>query len=189
MKIAFSHCTVISSNIQPFEELSNFQSLNSSILSSGNHCCYTSLPLKMTNSWRCRPLTEIYSMIIVHSYRPGFFLKVLHFSTMPNTRPLVPIPCIRPVSSIFHRSTYMTFLIAGRLKNGNHAYIASVVAPLTWAASIRRVWKVITRGLQRKKLSNQCFPMPVAEPSVRRIRLENIRICACVGAKPRISWI
>src|SRR6266699_6691760 len=69
MKIVFSHRTAISSDIQSFEELSNFQSLNSSIPSSGNHCCCISLPLKMTNGYRCRLLAEIYSMIIVYSCR------------------------------------------------------------------------------------------------------------------------
>src|SRR6266566_5083905 len=70
MKTIFNHCTTISSDVQPFEELSNFQSLNSSISSSGNHCCYTSLPLKMTRGYRCRPLAETYPMIVVYSYRP-----------------------------------------------------------------------------------------------------------------------
>ncbi len=130
MKTVFNHHTTISSDIQPFGELSNFQSLNSSILSSGNHCYCISLPLKMTNSCRCRPLTEIHSMIVVYSRRLGSFLKVLHFSAMPSIRLLTPIPCIRSVLSIFHRSAYMTFLIAGRSRNGNHVWITSVVALL-----------------------------------------------------------
>src|SRR6266699_1500448 len=87
MKTVFNHYTATSSDIQPFGEFSNFQSLNSSIPSSGNYCCYISLPLKMTNGCRCWPLTETYSMIVVYSHRPGSFLKVLRFSTMPNTRP------------------------------------------------------------------------------------------------------
>src|SRR6266581_570019 len=73
MKTVFSYRTATSSDVQPFGELSNFQSLNSSMPSSGNHCCYTSLPLKMTNGYRCRPLAETYSMIVVHSCRPGSF--------------------------------------------------------------------------------------------------------------------
>ncbi len=103
MKTVFNHCTTISSDVQPFRELSNFQSLNSSMPSSVNHCCYTSLSLKMIRGCRYRPLAEIYSMIVVHSHRPGSFLKVLHFSIIPNIRPLVLILYIRPVSSIFHR--------------------------------------------------------------------------------------
>src|SRR6266699_7169821 len=66
MKTVFSHRTAILSDVQPFEELSNFQSLNSSISSSGNHCCCTSLPLKMTRGYRCRPLAETYPMIVVY---------------------------------------------------------------------------------------------------------------------------
>ena len=139
MKIVFSHCTAISSDIQPFRELLNFQSLNSSMSSSGNHCCCTSLPLKMTRECKCRPLAETHSMIVVHSRRPGSFLKVLRFSTIPSTRPLAPIFYIKPVSSIFYRSAYITFLITGKSKRGNHTYIALIVAPLTQAASIRRV--------------------------------------------------
>ena len=189
MKTVFSYYTAISSDVQPFGELSNFQSLNSSMSSSGNHCCCTSLPLKMTKGCKCRPLAETHSIMVVYSRRPGSFLKVLRFSAMPNTRPLAPIPCMRPVSSIFHRSACITFLIAGRSKNGNHACIALIVTPLTRAASIRRVWRVLTRGLRRKKPSSQCFPTPVAEPPARRIRLANVRICTCVGARPRVSWI
>ncbi len=189
MKTVFNHRTATSSDVQPFGELSNFQSLNSSIPSSGNHCCCISLPLKMTNGYRCRPLAEIYSMIIVYSCRPGSFLKVLRFSAIPNTRPLAPIPCIKPVLSIFHRSAYITFLIAGKSRNGNYTYITSVIALLTRAASIRRVWRVLTRGLRRKKPSNQCFPIPVVEPPARRIRLANVRIYTCVGARPRVSCI
>src|SRR6266566_5808635 len=79
MKTVFSHRTATSSDVQPFGELSNFQSLNSSMPSSGNHCCCISLPLKMTNGCRCRPLAEIHSMIVVYSRRPGSFLKVLRF--------------------------------------------------------------------------------------------------------------
>ena len=120
MKIVFNHRTATSSNIQPFEKLLNFQSLNSSIPLSGNYYCYISLPLKMTNSCRYQPLAETYSMMVVHSHRPGSFLKVLHFSAIPSTRPLAPISCIKPVSSIFHRSACMTFLIAGRSRSGNH---------------------------------------------------------------------
>ena len=120
MKTVFNHCTAISSDVQPFEKLSNFQSLNSSILSSRNHCCCTSLPLKMTRGYRCWPLAETHSMIVVHSHRPGSFLKILRFSAIPRTRPLASISCIRPVSSIFHRSACITFLIAGKSKNGNH---------------------------------------------------------------------
>ncbi len=120
MKTVFSHCTTISSDVQPFGEFSNFQSLNSSISSSGNHYCYTSLPLKITKGYKCRPLAETYSIIVVHSHRPESFLKVLRFSAIPRTRPLVPIPYIKPILSIFHRSAYMTFLIVGRSKSGNH---------------------------------------------------------------------
>src|SRR6266699_3869785 len=111
MKTVFNHRTTISSNVQPFGELSNFQFLNFSMPSSGNHCCYTSLPLKMTSEYRCRLPTETHSMIIVYSYWPGSFLKVLYFSAMPNIRPLALIPYIRPVSSIFYRSGCITFLI------------------------------------------------------------------------------
>ncbi len=121
MNTIFNHITAISSDVQPFGELSNLQSLKTSMSSSGNHCCYTSLPLKMTRGYRCRPLAETHSMIVVYSCRPGSFLKVLVFSTIPNTRPLAPIPYIKPVSSIFHRSACMTFLMAGRSKSGNHA--------------------------------------------------------------------
>ncbi len=174
MKTVFSHCTIMSSDVQPFEELSNFQSLKASMFSSGNHCCYMSLPLKITSGYRCRLSAEIYSMIIVYLRQPGSFLKVLRFSTIPNTRPLAPIPCIKPVSSIFHRSAYITFLIAGRSKSGNHVYIASVVAPLIRAASIRRVWRVLTDGLHRKNPFNQYFPTPAIEPPARRIRLVNV---------------
>ena len=152
----------------------NFQSLNSSIPSSENHYYYISLPLKMTKGYKCRPLAETHSIIIVYSHRPESFLKVLRFSAIPNTRPLASILYIKPVSSIFYRSAYITFLITGKSKNGNHAYITSMVAPLIRTASIRRVWKVLTRGLQRKKLSNQCFLTPVAEPPARKIRLTNI---------------
>ena len=120
MKTVFSHRTAISFDVQPFGELLNFQSLNSSIPSSRNHCCYTSLPLKMTNGWRCRPPAETYSMMVVHSRRLGSFLKVLHFSAIPSIRPLVSISCIRSVSSIFHRSAYIIFLITGKSKSGNH---------------------------------------------------------------------
>ncbi len=179
----------MSSNVQLFGKFSNFQSLKASMPSSGNHCYCTSLPLKMTSGCKCWLPAEIYSMIVVYSRRPGSFLKILRFSTMPNIRPLAPIPYMSPVSSIFHRSACITFLIAGKSKNGNHAYIASVVAPLTRAASIRRVWRVLTDGLRRKNPSNQCFPTSAVEPSARRIRLVNIRICVCVGARPRTSWI
>src|SRR6266699_1307053 len=86
MKTVFNYRTVISSDIQSFEEFSNFQFLNASISSSGNHCYYISLPLKMTKGCKYRPLAEVYSMIVVHSHRPGFFLKVLRFSTIPNIR-------------------------------------------------------------------------------------------------------
>ncbi len=120
MKTVFSHRTVISSDVQPFKELSNFQFLNSSISFSGNHCCCISLPLKMTKEYRCRPLAETHSMIIVYSRRPGSFLKVLRFSTISNTRPLASIPYIKPVSSIFYRSAYITFLMANRSKSENH---------------------------------------------------------------------
>ena len=112
MKTVFNHRTAISSNVQPFGELSNFQFLNSSISSSGNHCCCISLPLKITNGCRCRPPAEIHSMMVVNSYRPGSFLKVFRFSVIPSTKLLAPVPCIRLVSFIFHRSAYMTFLIA-----------------------------------------------------------------------------
>ncbi len=120
MKTIFNHRIITSSNIQPFRELSNFQSLNSSILSSRNHCCYISLPLKIINSCKCQPSAKTYSIIIVHSRRPRSFLKVLHFSTILNIRLLAPIPYIKPVSSIFHRSVCITFLIAGRSKSGNY---------------------------------------------------------------------
>ena len=164
----------MSSDVQPFGKLSNFQFLKASIPSSGNHCYCTSLPLKMTKGCRCRPLVEIHSIIIVHSRWPGSFLKVLRFLTMPNTRPLAPIPCIKPVSSIFHRSAYMTFSIAGKLKSGNQACIASTIAPLTRAVSMRWIWRVLICGLRRKKPSSQYFPTPVAEPPVKRIRLANV---------------
>ena len=141
----------------------------------------------MTNGCRCRPLAETHSMIVVYSRRPGSFLKVLRFSAIPNTRPLAPIPCIRPVSSIFHRSACITFLMAGKSKSGNYACIASVVAPLTRTASIRRVWKVLTYRLHRKNLSNQCFLIPAVEPPAKRIRFTNIRIYACIGPKLRAS--
>ena len=146
-----------------------------------------SLPLKMTSGCRCRPLAEIYSMIVVHSRRPGSFLKVLHFLAISSTRPLASILCIRPVSSIFHRSACITFLIAGRSKSGNYICIALVIAPLIRTASIRRVWKVLTDGLHRKNPFNQCFPTPVVEPPARRIRLANIRIYIYVDVKPRTS--
>ncbi len=141
----------------------------------------------MTNGCRYRPLVEIHSMIIVYSRRPGSFLKVLHFSTIPNIRPLAPIPCIKPVSSIFYRSACITFLIAGRSRNGNHTWITSMMAPLTQAISIQRVWRVLTDGLYRKNPFNQCFPTPAVEPPAKRIRLANVRICACVGPRPRAS--
>ena len=131
MKTVFNHRTAMSSDVQPFGELSNFQFLNASISSSGNHCCCTSLPLKMIRRCKYRPLAEIYSMIIVYLRRPGSFLKILRFSAIPSIRLLAPMPYIRPVSSIFHRSAYITFLMAGRSRNGNHTWIASVVAPLT----------------------------------------------------------
>src|SRR6266699_477402 len=70
MKTVFSYRTAILSDVQPFGEFSNFQSLNSSISSSGNHCCCTSLPLKITKGYKCRPLAETYSIIVVHSHRP-----------------------------------------------------------------------------------------------------------------------
>src|SRR6266566_7864253 len=111
MKTIFNHRTAVSFDVQPFGKLLNFQSLNSSIPSSGNHCCYISLPLKMTKGCRCRLLAETHSMMVVHSRRLGSFLKVLHFSAISSTRPLAPMPCIRPVSSIFHQSACMTFLI------------------------------------------------------------------------------
>ena len=189
MKTVFNHCTAISSDVQPFEKLSNFQSLNFSILSSRNHCCCTFLPLKITNGWRYRLPAETHSIMIVHSRRPGSFLKVLHFSTIPSTRPLTPISYIKPVSSIFYRSACMTFLIAGRSKSGNHTWITSVVTPLIQTASIQRVWRVLIDRLHRKNPSNQCFPIPAVEPPARRIRFANIRICIYIGAKPRTSWI
>ncbi len=116
----FNHITIISSDVQSFKELSNLQSLKTSISSSGNHYCCTSLPLKMIKRYKCRLLIKIYSMIIVHLYRPGSFLKVLVFSTIPNIRSLALISYIKPVSSIFYRSAYITFLIAGKSKNGNY---------------------------------------------------------------------
>src|SRR6266566_4296367 len=130
IKTVFNHRTATSSDVQPFGELSNFQSLNSSIPSSGNHCCCTSLPLKMTNGCRCQPLAEIHLIMVVYLRRPGSFLKVLRFSAIPNTKPLTPISYIKPVSSIFHRSAYITFLITGKSKSGNHTCIASVIALL-----------------------------------------------------------
>ncbi len=126
-------------------------------------------------------------MMIVYSHRPESFLKVLRFSAMPSTRPLAPISCIRPVSFIFHRSAYITFLMAGKSKSGNHTWITSIVAPLTRTASIQRVWRVLTCGLRRKNPSNQCFPTPAVEPPPRKIRLTNVRICAYVGPRPRAS--
>jgi len=145
--------------------------------------------LKITNGCRYWPPAEIYSMIVVYLRRLGSFLKVLCFSVIPSIRPLAPIPCIRPVSSIFHRSVCMTFLMAGRSRSGNYVWITLVEAPLTRAASIRRVWRILTYGLRCKNLSSQCFPTSAVEPLARRIRLANIWICACVGARPRASWI
>ncbi len=120
MKTVFNYCITISFDVQPFEELSNFQFLNVSISSFKNYYCYISLPLKMIRGCKYRPLAEIYSMIIVYLHRPRFFLKVLHFLIIPNIRPLALIPYIRPVSSIFYRSVYMTYLMAGRSRNGNY---------------------------------------------------------------------
>ena len=120
MKTVFNHYIVVLSDVQPFKELSNFQSLNSSIFSSGNHCCCISLPLKIIKGYRYQLLAEIYSIIIDHLYRPGSFLKVLLFLTMPNIKPLIFIFCIKPVSFIFYRSACIIFLIAGRSKNGNY---------------------------------------------------------------------
>ena len=139
MKTVFNYRTIISSNVQPFGKLSNFQSLNSSIFSSGNHCCCIFLPLKMIKGYKYQLLAEIYLMIIVYSRRPGFFLKDLRFSAIPNTRLLASIFCIRLVSSIFHRSGCIIFLIAGRSKSGNYIWIILVVVSLIRAASIRRV--------------------------------------------------
>src|SRR6266566_2200077 len=73
---------------------------------------------------------EIYLIIIVYLYWPGSFLKVLYFSAISNIRLLAFIFCIRPVSSIFHRSVYITFIIAGKSRSGNYVCIASVVALL-----------------------------------------------------------
>ncbi len=120
IKTVFNHRTAVSSNVQPFKKLSNFQSLNSSIPSSGNHYYYISLPLKMTKDYKCRLLAETYSMIVLYSHRPGSFLKVSCFSTIPSIRPLAFIPYIKSVSSIFHRSAYIIFLITGKSKSGNH---------------------------------------------------------------------
>ncbi len=139
MKTVFSHYTIISFDVQLFKKLLNFQSLNSSMPSSGNHCCYISLSLKITNSYKYRPLAETYSMIVVFLYRLGSFLKVLRFSTISNIRPLALIPCIKPVSSIFYWSVCMTFLMTGKSKNGNHIWITSIVAPLIRTTSIRRI--------------------------------------------------
>ncbi len=189
MKTVFNHRTAILSDVQPFGELSNFQFLNFSMPSSGNHCCCTSLPLKMIKGYRCRPSTEIYSMIIVYSYRPGSFLKVLYFSIISNIRPLASISYIRPVLFIFYRSVYITFLMAGRSRSGNYTCIALVIVLLIQTASIRRVWKVLTDGLYRKNPSNQCFPISTVEPSARRIRFANIRIYAYIGLRPRASYI
>src|SRR6266699_4683234 len=130
MNTVFNYIIVILSDVQPFEKLSNFQFFKVSIHSAGNHCFYISLPLKMINRYKCRLLAETHSMIIVYLCRPGSFLKVLRFLVMPNIRPLAPMPCIRPVSSIFHRSAYITFAIAGKLKSENQAYIVLTVAPL-----------------------------------------------------------
>jgi len=146
MKTVFNHRTAILSDVQPFGEFSNFQSLNSSMLLSGNYYCCMSLPLKITKGYRCRPLTEIYSIIIVYSHRPGSFLKVLRFSAIPNIRPLAPISYMRLVLSIFYRSAYITFLIAGRSKkrklylycfsynsvNTSGIYMASLEGFNTW---------------------------------------------------------
>ncbi len=189
MKIVFSHRTTISSDVQPFGEFSNFQSLKASMPSSGNHCCCTSLPLKIINGYRCRPPAEIYSMIIVYLYRPGSFLKVLRFSTMLNIRPLASISCMRPILSIFHRSACITFLMAGKSKSGNHTYIASIVTLLIRTASIQQIWRVLTNRLRCKNPSNQCFPTPAVEPPARRIRLTNIRICVYVSTRLKTSWI
>ena len=126
----------------------------------------------MINGYRYRPLAEIYSIIVVHSRWPGSFLKVFCFSIMPSIRPLVPMLCIRPVLSIFYWSVYITFLIIGRLRSGNYAWIISMVVLLIRAASIRRVWRVLMCGLRRKNSFNQCFLISVAEPPVRKIRLE-----------------
>jgi len=183
MKTVFSYRTTISFDIQPFEELSNFQSLNSSILSSGNYCCCISLLLKMIKGYRCRLLTKTYSMIVVYSYRPGSFLKVLRFSAMPSIRPLAPISYMRPVLSIFHRSAYIIFLIAGKSKSGNYVCIASIVAPLIRTASIQRVWRVLTDGLRRKKPSSQCFPTPVAECNDHCLCSESL------GVRRQMRWV
>ncbi len=141
----------------------------------------------MIRGYKYRPLTEIYSMIIVYSYRPGSFLKVLRFSTIPNIRLLAFIPYMKPVSSIFYRSAYIIFSIAGKLKSGNQACIALTVALSIRVVSMRWVWRVLIYGLQYKKLSSQCFPTPIAEPPAKKTRLANIRIYVYVGATPRAS--
>ena len=143
----------------------------------------------MTNNCRCRLSAETHSMIVVYLRRPGSFLKVLRFSAMPNIRSLAPIPCIRPVSSIFHRSAYMTFLIAGRSKSGNYIWITSMITLLTRTVSIQRVWKVLTYGLRRKNSSNQYFPTSVAEPPARKIQFANIQIYIYIGTTPRAFYI
>ncbi len=143
----------------------------------------------MIKKYRYRPLVKTYSIIIIHLCRPGSFLKILYFSTISNIKSLAPISYIRPISSIFHRSAYITFLIAGKLRNRNYIWITSVVAPLIQTVSIWQIWRILTYRLQCKKLSNQCFFMPVAELPARKIRLTNIRICTYIGVKPRVSWI
>jgi len=120
MKTIFNYHTTILSDVQPFEKLLNFSSLNFSILLSRNYYYYISLSLKMIKGCRYRLLAEIHSMIIVYLYRPGCFLKVLRFLTIPNIRSLTSILYIKLVLSIFHRSVYIIFLIAGRSKSGNY---------------------------------------------------------------------
>ena len=124
------------------------------MLSSGNYYCCISLSLKMIRRCKCRPLIEIYSMIVVHSHWPGSFLKILRFSIILNIRLLALIPYIRPVSSIFYRSAYIIFLIIGRSKNRNHIYIVSTIVLLIRTVSIQQVWRVLTYRLRCKKFSN-----------------------------------
>ncbi len=156
---------------------------------SRNYCCCIFLPLKMINNYRCRLPAKTYSMMVVYLRWPGFFLKILCFLTISNIIPLASISYIRPISFRFYRSAYIIFLMAGRSKSGNYVYITSVVTLLIRAVSIRRVWRVLTYRLRCKKLSNQCFPMPVAELPTRGIWLVNIWIYIYVGIRLKVFCI
>src|SRR6266566_5025056 len=87
MKTVFSHRTATSSDVQPFGELSNFQSLNFSMSSSGNYCCCTSLPLKMTNGCKSPPL---------HVGHPPIWATHLKITTLFQQTTTQPILAIQP---------------------------------------------------------------------------------------------